>query len=93
MWLVLWVGWNAFIICFYLEVGHLSQVTTGFHSTARHCCLLAFLSLSSLNPSFAFLPFLSLLSLSIPRCHSGKEPRPALAVATMTRASKCSSLG
>ncbi|KAJ6663886.1 hypothetical protein lerEdw1_009967 [Lerista edwardsae] len=24
-WLVLWVGWNAFIICFYLEVGHLSQ--------------------------------------------------------------------
>uniref|UniRef100_A0A8C3BV85 Sodium/potassium-transporting ATPase subunit beta-1-interacting protein n=1 Tax=Cairina moschata TaxID=8855 RepID=A0A8C3BV85_CAIMO len=25
VWLVLWVGWNAFIICFYLEVGHLSQ--------------------------------------------------------------------
>ncbi|XP_068395454.1 sodium/potassium-transporting ATPase subunit beta-1-interacting protein 1 isoform X1 [Eschrichtius robustus] len=24
-WLVLWVGWNAFIICFYLEVGQLSQ--------------------------------------------------------------------
>ncbi|KFV05174.1 Sodium/potassium-transporting ATPase subunit beta-1-interacting protein 1, partial [Tauraco erythrolophus] len=22
---VLWVGWNAFIICFYLEVGRLSQ--------------------------------------------------------------------
>lgn len=26
VWLVLWVGWNAFIICFYLEVGRLSQV-------------------------------------------------------------------
>lgn len=26
VWLVVWVGWNAFIICFYLEVGHLSQV-------------------------------------------------------------------
>ncbi|RXM93795.1 Sodium/potassium-transporting ATPase subunit beta-1-interacting protein 1, partial [Acipenser ruthenus] len=26
VWLVLWVGWNSFIICFYLEVGHLSQV-------------------------------------------------------------------
>lgn len=25
-WLVLWVGWNSFIICFYLEVGNLSQV-------------------------------------------------------------------
>ncbi|XP_053469389.1 sodium/potassium-transporting ATPase subunit beta-1-interacting protein 1 [Ictalurus furcatus] len=25
VWLVVWVGWNAFIICFYLEVGHLSQ--------------------------------------------------------------------
>uniref|UniRef100_A0A9L0J271 Sodium/potassium-transporting ATPase subunit beta-1-interacting protein n=1 Tax=Equus asinus TaxID=9793 RepID=A0A9L0J271_EQUAS len=28
-WLVLWVGWNAFIICFYLEVGQLSQ-TRGY---------------------------------------------------------------
>lgn len=35
VWLVLWVGWNAFIICFYLEVGRLSQVTTG-----RGACLL-----------------------------------------------------
>lgn len=26
VWLVVWVGWNSFIICFYLEVGHLSQV-------------------------------------------------------------------
>ncbi|XP_034560123.1 sodium/potassium-transporting ATPase subunit beta-1-interacting protein 1 isoform X1 [Notolabrus celidotus] len=25
VWLVLWVGWNSFIICFYLEVGNLSQ--------------------------------------------------------------------
>ncbi|XP_059805368.1 sodium/potassium-transporting ATPase subunit beta-1-interacting protein 1 isoform X7 [Hypanus sabinus] len=24
-WLVLWVAWNSFIICFYLEVGQLSQ--------------------------------------------------------------------
>lgn len=30
VWLVLWVGWNSFIICFYLEVGHLSQVVCGF---------------------------------------------------------------
>ena len=28
VWLVLWVGWNSFIICFYLEVGHLSQVSS-----------------------------------------------------------------
>lgn len=27
VWLVIWVGWNSFIICFYLEVGHLSQVS------------------------------------------------------------------
>uniref|UniRef100_A0A671UC02 Sodium/potassium-transporting ATPase subunit beta-1-interacting protein n=1 Tax=Sparus aurata TaxID=8175 RepID=A0A671UC02_SPAAU len=25
VWLVLWVGWNSFIICFYLEVGNLTQ--------------------------------------------------------------------
>ncbi|XP_075872170.1 sodium/potassium-transporting ATPase subunit beta-1-interacting protein 1 [Nelusetta ayraudi] len=25
VWMVLWVGWNSFIICFYLEVGNLSQ--------------------------------------------------------------------
>ncbi|XP_003968937.2 sodium/potassium-transporting ATPase subunit beta-1-interacting protein 1 [Takifugu rubripes] len=25
VWLVVWVGWNAFTICFYLEVGNLSQ--------------------------------------------------------------------
>ncbi|XP_014342235.1 sodium/potassium-transporting ATPase subunit beta-1-interacting protein 1 [Latimeria chalumnae] len=25
VWLVVWVGWNALIICFYLEAGHLSQ--------------------------------------------------------------------
>lgn len=28
VWLVLWVGWNSFIICFYLEVGNLSQVSS-----------------------------------------------------------------
>lgn len=27
VWMVLWVGWNSFIICFYLEVGNLSQVS------------------------------------------------------------------
>ncbi|MBN3290391.1 NKAI1 protein, partial [Polypterus senegalus] len=26
VWLVMWVGWNSFIICFYLEVGQLSQL-------------------------------------------------------------------
>lgn len=30
VWLVLWVGWNSFIICFYLEVGSLSQVLSFF---------------------------------------------------------------
>ena len=28
VWLVLWVGWNSFIICFYLEVGNLSHVSS-----------------------------------------------------------------
>lgn len=26
VWLVLWVTWNVFVICFYLEVGDLSKV-------------------------------------------------------------------
>uniref|UniRef100_A0A8C0WJ76 Sodium/potassium-transporting ATPase subunit beta-1-interacting protein n=1 Tax=Castor canadensis TaxID=51338 RepID=A0A8C0WJ76_CASCN len=26
VWLVLWVTWNVFIICFYLEAGDLSKV-------------------------------------------------------------------
>ncbi|KAI4900714.1 hypothetical protein NFI96_029147 [Prochilodus magdalenae] len=30
VWLVLWVTWNVFIICFYLEVGDLSKVMDGF---------------------------------------------------------------
>lgn len=30
VWLVLWVAWNVFIICFYLEVGDLSKVTSDF---------------------------------------------------------------
>lgn len=33
VWLVLWVGWNSFIICFYLEVGNLTQVSTVCVST------------------------------------------------------------
>ncbi|XP_062049196.1 sodium/potassium-transporting ATPase subunit beta-1-interacting protein 1 isoform X3 [Lepus europaeus] len=39
-WLVLWVGWNAFIICFYLEVGQLSQAPllpgSGLHHDLQH---------------------------------------------------------
>jgi len=30
VWLVLWVAWNVFIICFYLEVGDLSKVISDF---------------------------------------------------------------
>lgn len=34
-WLVMWMTWNVFIICFYLEVGDLSRVRKclfqGFH--------------------------------------------------------------
>lgn len=30
VWLVLWVTWNIFIICFYLEVGDLSKVISDF---------------------------------------------------------------
>ncbi len=42
VWLVVWVGWNSFIICFYLEVGHLSQVGDLQHwsrlqSMRSHC--------------------------------------------------------
>uniref|UniRef100_A0A0D9RUR8 Sodium/potassium-transporting ATPase subunit beta-1-interacting protein n=1 Tax=Chlorocebus sabaeus TaxID=60711 RepID=A0A0D9RUR8_CHLSB len=40
VWLVLWVTWNVFVICFYLEAGDLSKVefkwaemTAGFHLT------------------------------------------------------------
>ncbi|XP_037549317.1 sodium/potassium-transporting ATPase subunit beta-1-interacting protein 1 isoform X2 [Nematolebias whitei] len=35
VWLVLWVGWNSFIICFYLEVGNLSQVSRGVYLKIR----------------------------------------------------------
>lgn len=42
VWLVVWVGWNSFIICFYLEVGHLSQVGdllqwSRLQSMINHC--------------------------------------------------------
>lgn len=56
VWLVLWVGWNAFIICFYLEVGRLSQVTpppSSFHPTS--------LPLSILLPFLFYPPSLSIL--------------------------------
>ncbi len=26
VWLILWLAWNAFIICFYLDIGALNQV-------------------------------------------------------------------
>uniref|UniRef100_A0A8C4RXF8 Sodium/potassium-transporting ATPase subunit beta-1-interacting protein n=1 Tax=Erpetoichthys calabaricus TaxID=27687 RepID=A0A8C4RXF8_ERPCA len=26
IWLVLWVAWNVFVICFYLKVGDISKV-------------------------------------------------------------------
>ncbi|KAK1888745.1 Sodium/potassium-transporting ATPase subunit beta-1-interacting protein 2 [Dissostichus eleginoides] len=29
-WLVVWMTWNVFIICFYLEVGDLSRALIGF---------------------------------------------------------------
>ncbi|KAL1253987.1 hypothetical protein QQF64_016216 [Cirrhinus molitorella] len=32
VWLVLWVAWNVFIICFYLEVGDLSKMCWCFAS-------------------------------------------------------------
>lgn len=37
-WLVLWVGWNSFIICFYLEVGNLSQVKSV--CSGSHMCVM-----------------------------------------------------
>lgn len=30
IWTAVWVTWNIFIICFYLEVGGLSKVSGGF---------------------------------------------------------------
>uniref|UniRef100_A0A670HYU9 Sodium/potassium-transporting ATPase subunit beta-1-interacting protein n=1 Tax=Podarcis muralis TaxID=64176 RepID=A0A670HYU9_PODMU len=29
VWLVLWVTWNVFVICFYLEAGDLSKIDIG----------------------------------------------------------------
>uniref|UniRef100_A0A803YG25 Sodium/potassium-transporting ATPase subunit beta-1-interacting protein n=1 Tax=Meleagris gallopavo TaxID=9103 RepID=A0A803YG25_MELGA len=64
VWLVLWVGWNAFIICFYLEVGHLSQVTIAQPGTAAS--LPSCLPLTFLHFPFPSLPFPSLPFPSLP---------------------------
>lgn len=37
VWLVMWMTWNVFIICFYLEVGDLSRVSRCFSSSGGHC--------------------------------------------------------
>ena len=29
-WSLIWLGWNVFVICLYLEVGVLSRVSIGF---------------------------------------------------------------
>lgn len=67
VWLVLWVGWNAFIICFYLEVGRLSQVMSPPASS------------SSLHPpSLSVFPSFLLSFLLLPLLHSSapqKGPR------------------
>lgn len=46
VWLVLWVTWNVFVICFYLEVGDLSKVmdlslvcNTGLQFISRCRCV------------------------------------------------------
>eukprot|EP00079_Xenopus_tropicalis_P035711 XP_017949482.1 PREDICTED: sodium/potassium-transporting ATPase subunit beta-1-interacting protein 2 [Xenopus tropicalis] len=42
VWLVLWVSWNVFIICFYLEAGYLSKVSCQFvgFQPFSHCLLI-----------------------------------------------------
>lgn len=37
-WLVVWMTWNVFIICFYLEVGDLSRVRKQFFGLFLHPC-------------------------------------------------------
>lgn len=37
-WLVVWMTWNVFIICFYLEVGDLSRVRKHFLTLFLHPC-------------------------------------------------------
>ena len=69
VWLVLWVGWNAFIICFYLEVGRLSQVTPA-------ACLL-FLPPSSFPLHLPILPaVLPSPSPASQLCPPKRDPEP-----------------
>ncbi|NXH16217.1 NKAI2 protein, partial [Bucco capensis] len=51
-WLVLWVTWNIFVICFYLEAGDLSKVRS-YHLEAKPHALGA--SSQHLNPSLVVL--------------------------------------
>ncbi|KAK4812610.1 hypothetical protein QYF61_010673 [Mycteria americana] len=37
IWTAIWVTWNIFIICFYLEVGGLSKVSRSFMELERDC--------------------------------------------------------
>lgn len=37
-WLVMWMTWNVFIICFYLEVGDLSRVRKLFFFLISQLC-------------------------------------------------------
>lgn len=41
-WLVMWMTWNVFIICFYLEVGDLSRVRKQFFFLIPQMCLYIF---------------------------------------------------
>lgn len=36
VWNVLWIGWNTFLICFYLNVGVLDRVSIGKNVPDRH---------------------------------------------------------
>lgn len=33
IWILLWIGWNTFLICFYLNVGILNRVSTRIHAS------------------------------------------------------------
>lgn len=74
VWLVLWVGWNAFIICFYLEVGRLSQVTTP--PSAPLAASSSSLPPSSIFPSFLLSCRLHPPSPALQLCPPKRDPEP-----------------
>lgn len=46
IWILLWIGWNTFLICFYLNVGILNRVSTWRaqnNIAIESCCLFFFL--------------------------------------------------